>query len=368
MSPIKGLSEQRRLPRIGKIAMGYKDPAKNMAPTATDYFVLPKDNPHYAELVERYGAMPRQLPILFLVEDESVFASQFYRCYSRSRGLLCKGDGMTANCLIDLETGAMANKDSQHVKMQEVACAGRDCPDYKVRCKEMMALQFVLPEISGLGIWQLDTSSVNSIRNINGAIDLIRAIYGRIHMVPVLLAMEQIEVVNPDDEKRRKKKVWVLNLRSTDNMIQAAIKSRLKPSELVTGIYEAESGNLPNPDDEVPDLVTPAWEKDKPDAESSSGRTTAFEADKAGSSPASARAIAAPGDTGKKAEKKAHDPADDVRPEDILDLNSLEKKAHALWKIQPVEVYKRLGYGSKTDCALTPWACFQNLREVMRGT
>ena len=40
--PIKGLSEFRRLPRIGKIHLGHKDPTRGF-PVKDDFFVFPKE-------------------------------------------------------------------------------------------------------------------------------------------------------------------------------------------------------------------------------------------------------------------------------------------------------------------------------------
>jgi len=268
MSPIKGLTEKRRLPRIGKIHLGIMAETKKGVPypKAVDYFVFPSgDAPGadlHSELVKTFGEKPRELRVIFPLEDEERIASQYYRCYSKTRGLICKGDGEKSLRLVDANTGSLADRDSQKVEMREMVCQGRDCPDYAKKCKELMNLQFILPEISGLGIWQIDTGSINSIRNINGCLDLIRSIYNRISMVPLILALEQIDVVNPDDGK--KKKVWVLNLRSTDNMIQAAMKARMKPLELITGISEDimpdEVLETPVPDDERPALVTPDHE------------------------------------------------------------------------------------------------------------
>ena len=87
--PIKGLSEIRRLPRLGKIHLGERatSPSGKEYPRATEHFVVP------ADVEEVYGPTPVALDVMFPVEDEEVFAAQFYRAYSRSRGLVCKGDG-----------------------------------------------------------------------------------------------------------------------------------------------------------------------------------------------------------------------------------------------------------------------------------
>lgn len=266
--PIKGLTERRRLPRVGKIHLGIMVDKNKQGksctpyPRAVDYFVFPKEHPQYQELVKTFGDKPKELRVMIPLEDEDRFASQYYRCYSKTRGLICKGDGETATRMIDAQTGALADRDSKAVAMKEVPCQGRDCPDYQSKkCRELMNLQFLLPEITGLGVWQIDTSSINSIRNINSAIDMLRAVYGRVRMLPLILALEQIEVKNPDDGK--KKKVWVLNLCSPDSMIEAAKRAMHKPLEIIAGMggeitdLEVET---PTPDDERPELVTHDWE------------------------------------------------------------------------------------------------------------
>jgi hypothetical protein len=59
---IKGLSEQRQMPRLGKIRTGVKVANKSgngEHPESVDYFVL-RD-----ELKEVFGDKPKSLPIMF---------------------------------------------------------------------------------------------------------------------------------------------------------------------------------------------------------------------------------------------------------------------------------------------------------------
>jgi len=266
--PIKGLTERRRLPRIGKIHLGVRVQSKNKKgedieyPKAVDYFVFDPQHPQYDELVKTYGAQPKELHVVFPLDDPEAFASQFYRLYSRSRGLVCKGDGETAIRMFDTKTGALANRDSKEVVNKECTCMGRECPEYGHRgCGEVMNLQFLLPEVSGFGVWQIDTGSINSILNVNNALDLVKQIYGRVSMVPLVLALEPKEVTNPDDGK--KKTVRVLNIRSEDKMIEAFRKSRMAPLALVQGmageLYEdGDTLELPEAGDTAPFINLPS--------------------------------------------------------------------------------------------------------------
>ena len=240
MSPIKGLTEVTRMPRIGKMHLGIKVTNKNGVeyPKAVDYFVFPEgDAPgaeHRDQLVAVYGEKPKELEIVFPMNDPDIVASQFYRCYQRTRGLVCRGDGEEATRLVDMDTGGLPSKDTKKTERREMLCAGRECPDYvgKAGCRELMNLQFKLPKISGLGIWQIDTGSINSIRNINGCLDLVRQVYGRIDMVLLKLTMEPITVT---PEGGQSKTVHVLNIRSEANMIEATIASRQSVYEMLVG-------------------------------------------------------------------------------------------------------------------------------------
>jgi len=192
--PIKGISDVTRLPRLGKIHLGEKEISertKSPYPKATDYFVCPP------QVQKVFGEKPKELRIMFPTEDEDRWASQFLRCYSATRGLICRGDGEMADALIDLKTGEIvsADTDSRNIERREITCAPKQCPKYqRGHCRETMFLQFLLPEVPGLGVWQIDTSSFYSIVNINNAIKLIKALCGRISMIPLLLTLEPQEV------------------------------------------------------------------------------------------------------------------------------------------------------------------------------
>jgi len=271
MSPIKGLTERRRLPRLGKIHLGVKKQnAQGVEyPAAVDYFVCPP------EVQKVFGEKPKELRILIPVEDEEKWASQYYRLYTRTRGLICKGDGDKAVRLFDTETNQIAFKDTaKKVDMRDYACKGKECPEYagapplnKKLCKEIMNLQFLLPEVPGIGIWQIDTGSINSIQNINSGADIIKQLYGRKSLIPLALTIEPMQVKNPDDGKL--KQVYVLNLRTKDRLGDL-VKIATKPLDqmlldTITGeiVHPDEIGELPTPDDETPELIIPEAQASK---------------------------------------------------------------------------------------------------------
>ena len=271
--PIEGLSDRTLLPRIGKIHLGIKHATKGY-PIATDYFVFPADHPQYQDLVDTFGEKPNVLQIVFPVADEEQVASQYYRQYSQSRGLVCKGDGLKCNMVVDAKTGKKATAETKETEWAEHPCGGRACPDYGAKkCKEVMNLQFMLPQIPGLGVWQIDTSSINSIINVNSQFALIRSVYGTIGMVPVILSLEPKEVKSPDDGKL--KTVRVLHIRSGDTLLEAAQKAMMEPLERLTGrkrLVLISGGDVEAPeilvDDDQPDSseqvrkdISDLWEK-----------------------------------------------------------------------------------------------------------
>lgn len=225
--PIKGLSEQRRLPRLGKIRLGIKKKnAKGVEyPAATDYFVCPP------EVKKIYGEKPKQFDVIIPLDDEEIWANQYYRQYSRTRGLICKGDGVTCRRMVDTKAGGIAGRETTEITWTEgLPCAGKDCPDYQSKaCQEVMNLQFLLPKVEGLGVWQIDTGSINSIMNINSDAEMIRAMCSRVAWIPLTLSLEPTVVNNPDDGK--KKTVYCMRLRyngNAESLLKASEKPRLQ--------------------------------------------------------------------------------------------------------------------------------------------
>lgn len=248
MTPIKNLSEVRRLPRLDKIRLGIKvEGAEGVSyPRAVDYFVCPPD------VQAVFGEKPKELRIMFPVEDDTLFAQQWYRCYRRTRGLVCKGDGETADGSFDKATGALATKDTKEVIRREVLCAGQGCPEFQRRaCRRLLNLQFLLPEVPGLGVWQLDTSSINSILNINNAVELIRAVCGRVRMVPLVLSVK-MELHGPAGGQQMP--VPVLHLNSTATLAEIQQAAALPPTRALLPAPEPPEEE-PAPDDLYPTEV-----------------------------------------------------------------------------------------------------------------
>jgi len=246
--PIKGLSDQVRLPRLGKIRLGVKVArAQSFYPQPVDYFVCPDP------VKKVHGDRPRELPILFPNEDDSCWAIQFYRCYSQTRGLICKGDGERASALVDEQTGSLATRRSRQFSLRKVDCNPAACSYYGKQCRRVMNLQFLLPDVPGLGVWQLDTSSFWSMSNINNAVQLVRESCGRVSMMPLTLRL-QPQKVQPNGLK---KTVHVLALDTPLTLVEMLRYTQLPPS----------SALLPVPDSGVPDDLFPPQALEKAEAE-----------------------------------------------------------------------------------------------------
>ena len=353
MCPIKGLSENRRLIRIGKIHLGIKVKNKNGVeyPRATDYFVCPP------EVQEVYGEQPDRLDIIIPVEDDEMWCHQYYRQYSRTRGLVCKGTGETCNRKLDPQTGAIVTRDSKDYVWKEMDCAGRECPDYQAKkCQETMNLQFLLPRVPGLGVWQIDTGSINSIRNINDNAAMLRAVCDRVSWIPLTLTLEPKEVVNPDDGK--KKVVRCLNLRHDKGLLEI-LAARDKPRTALLIPMPAEDQE---PLDEIPDENEVIEVEVAPPSKPKGGRKVIDaetgeiieddlekelfgKAEEAGAAaPEEAHKIEEPTGTAVPAKLKLK-----RDPETITSRNELLSACFRDYNMQPQAVAKELGYRSQSD-------------------
>lgn len=363
MSPITSLSEIVRMPRIGKIRLGVKVVSEKKGteyPKATDYFVVPD------EVKKVFGDKPKELKIMFPVEDVEAFAQQWLRAYSLSQGLVCKGDGVTADRKIDVESGAIADSQTNQWERHEVTCNPQECPEYQgLRCRRVMNLQFLLPDVEGLGVWQIDTTSFYSIVNINSMVKLLRGMLGRCSMIPLTLALGPVEV-SPIGIK--KKTVFIMHIKTDFRIAELAKIAQLPPAAAL----------LPPPDEEMPDDLyseeklaererepikplarkprtkkaseeeTKAWdEMNKPSETPETPETTPVEAPKP---PAPAPAPAKPRD-----------------PKTITDINSLYRACNEDFGLQPGQVLKELGYRTQMDFNEKPTDAYLRIKAVYEG-
>ncbi len=239
--PIKGVTEVIRLPRLGKIRLGLKRESSEgfTYPVPTDYFVCPD------EVRKVFGDKPTELQIMLPTEEPHQWASQYLKCYSAYRGLICRGDGETAVARVDIRTGRIATHKDMETELREITCDPKTCAYYESgRCKRVMNLQFLIPKCPGFGVYQLDTSSYHSIVNVNSMLELIQSVCGRLSMIPLSLKLVEKEV----EVEGRKKMVRVLFLSAAYTLAETQKLARMAPSQSLL---------LPPPDSEAPDDLFP---------------------------------------------------------------------------------------------------------------
>jgi len=240
MSPIKGISEIVRLPLLGKIRLGIKEEGADgkLYPAPTDYFVCPD------EVKKVFGEKPRELRIMFPTEDREQWASQYLRCYSESGNLLCRGDGETALAEVEMIGRERSSKEKIITKLLEMPCNPDRCPYYQQGyCRRVMNLQFLLPDCAGFGVYQLDTSSYHSMKNINAMLTLIDNVCQRVSMIPLSLQLVE-QPVQPDGYD---KVAYVLKLTCYLSLVDAQKFSQIPRGRAL----------LPPPDSEAPDDLFP---------------------------------------------------------------------------------------------------------------
>lgn len=241
---IKGVSEIRRLPRLGKLHLGIKKTSQGgkQYPSAVDYFVCTADDSTPQSAVDAfkkvYGDNPKEVKIMFPSNDEEQFFQQWYKRYGQSKGLLCKGDG---------EFGSEVQQDAAGVsRMVEKKCpceylTGDKERGIKPSCRRVANLQFLLPDVQGVGVFQLDTGSYNSIVNINSMVDMVKSMCGKIVGIPLILAVQPQEAT----VNGQKKTVFVLQLKMNNTLLQLMSANKAK---------QEEGTLLPPPDDKANDL------------------------------------------------------------------------------------------------------------------
>ena len=336
MNPIKGVSDIRRMPRLGKIRLGIKVevPGKNPYPRATDHFVVTDEVKRALD-----NEKPTQLPIMFPTENVEEFAQQWLRCYSFTQGLICKGDGKTSLRKIDTMTGAIADHTTAEWEFESLSCDSDSCPEYvgdpehgiKPQCRRVMNLLFLMPDVPGFGAWQLDTTSFYSIVNINSCIDLIKRICGRISFIPLTLSLEPMNVTPPGIKK---KTVQILYVRSDVKLADIQRLGRIPPEKVLLPTIDEEEA----PEDLYPEATLIQAEAAKHEAEE-----------------------APPPEA---IEEKT---PDDVVAEELPDLNALFRICLHFWKMQPDAVCKELGYKNMMDAysaQISPWEAFLTIRNL----
>lgn len=252
---IKGLSERRILPRLGRIKLGMK---VKSARTGKEY---PKELPYFLcpeEVRAVYGNEPKELDVLFPIESEDQCFPQSMRAYVFN-GLRCRGDGETAlrrvadvvwrkgeQILDDATERVRGTIPSDPNGLVEIGCP---CPLHESGdCKYSAHLMLMLPRVSPSGVYQISSGSVNNIIRVNSCIDYIRALVGRIAMVPLKLYRQEEEI----EYQGKKAKHYLLQLRLNADINQVA---ELRENARVI-LRSTRNLALPAPVDDPPEAAS----------------------------------------------------------------------------------------------------------------
>lgn len=225
---ITGLSDRRRLPRLGSIRLGIKVTNKKGAeyPRETEYFVCPDD------VKAVYGDKPVELDVMLPINEIDAVFPQAYKHYGSSKGLKCQGNG---------EIAYRVNDDTK--EMEEIECP---CDLLEAgKCKQSATLMVMLPKVSVGGIFQIRTGSFNSIVDINSGIDYVSALLGRFAMVPLTLRRVKTET-HHDDKKQHHYTLQIV----FDGNIETLNQLRADTQR----ILEHPRYQLPAPKDDNPEL------------------------------------------------------------------------------------------------------------------
>jgi len=250
--PIKGLSERKRVPRLGKIHLGIKETSArtgNPYPKPVDYFVVKADETTSVAAAEAfkkvYGEQPRELDIMFHSNEAEEIFPQWFMLYGAGSGLVRMCDG--ENAKVWGESG-----------MQECDCL---CDPDERECREVASLRFMLPKVAGIGIWQIDTGSVHSILNINGGVSFVQMIAGRLAGLLLKLRVVPKEVAPGG----KKKTVWVLELKREDSTIYELMEQARTPMQALPAPEPMDHQEVPS--DLFPQAATSETRQDDRGAE-----------------------------------------------------------------------------------------------------
>jgi len=192
LNRVEQLAQQRRLPRLGKIRLGERRPFRRggrtlQLPVELGYFRFDAESLERFPLIrELYGDRPAQLDVMFPVEDPRLFFPQACKLYGKSGALKCKGDGRRAARLLCERCGEMSCDCAGAAR----SLAERDCPCELLErreCRFIGSLMVLLPRVSCAGVWQMDTSSAQSIVSLNSDIEYVRSLCGRVARIPLTL-------------------------------------------------------------------------------------------------------------------------------------------------------------------------------------
>lgn len=235
--PIKEFQERRRLPVIGKIRLGTRkqNASGKEYPTETPFFVL-DDAPDVAKV---YGAEPTSLEVMFPSDDLNQVIPHWYKWYSGGvknkdgdiigGKLKCYGDGDIAYHL--------ERRDPVTRVVPTRACLGENCPDWKdskgtQQCKAAMSVFVILPRVSLLGLYQIDTTSKAAIQNFVNQMYTLKETWGTFRRNHFVIYRDPTMMTFVDSNgKEQRREHFILRVRpdeSFQTQYGAALQDRVR--------------------------------------------------------------------------------------------------------------------------------------------
>lgn len=219
---IKEFQEKRRFPVIGKIRLGIRKKTESGKeyPAETEYFVL-DDAPDVAKV---YGEKPKSLEVMFPSDDLNLVIPHFYKWYSGGvknkdgdvvgGKLNCYGDGDVAHYL--------AKRDPVTRVVPTRKCDGKACVDWmkggQQQCKAAMSVFMLLPRVSLLGLYQIDTTSVAAIQNFVNQMYLLKETWGTFKKGHFIIYRDPTMMSFADkDGKEQRREHYILRVRPDEN-------------------------------------------------------------------------------------------------------------------------------------------------------
>lgn len=241
------IPQVERLPRVGKIRLGEQVPTKSggsLRPSKLDYFRVEAEESGVtsaeaaASFHEVYGDRPTSLRAILPGATPSDVFEGAYRLYGQNKlKRIC--DGTT--CDERTATGGWAES--------PCICSARGyAPTDRDRCKLVWTLNVILPEVRGIGVWQIDTGSEISVRRVSSWLQMMHGLLGNLSMVEFVLGLVETKVA-PEGKATS---VYVLQPRAAD----------LTPRQMIEGagrsepVYDEDTGEVvDDPQDDMPEGV-----------------------------------------------------------------------------------------------------------------
>lgn len=258
-------------PRVGKIRLGEKvDTGRTSEktgesitrPSAVDYFRVDAEDDvtapaAAASFARQYPDKPRSLRCWFPARRPEEAWEGAYRLYG-ARKLKIRCDG--SECDERTATGGWDTKPCV-CKARGIFDTPKGQNPHKDRCKLGWTLSFYLPDVDGVGIWQITTGSEISVRRISDWLRMMEALAS--DPKDGLLLMEFTLRLVPEDvtPDGATKTVWVLQpettvaspaamLEGTGRVAVAALEAGAPTTELpAPADDEAIEGTFDDPDD-----------------------------------------------------------------------------------------------------------------------